>query len=148
MVPLFNYLHAPKFQLIRVPALDSNTNGELLGERSGLSENGSLSCRSNPGSLDSTTDSGAAVAEPHNGVAETGWNGLQMPIETTKGYVNNSDSQKAQAQLEIFFYSPWRFINSVNTAGWNVEKADDEPYKALTVMQVKRSEFTSTSGSL
>lgn len=38
--------------------------------------------------------------------------------------------------VHIFFYSPWGFINSVNTmvGGWNVEKAD-EPYEASTVMR-------------
>lgn len=40
------------------------------------------------------------MTELHNGIEETGWGGLQMPIET-KGFVNNSDSPKTQARLEV-----------------------------------------------
>lgn len=98
-----------------------------MHQRSGLSENGSLSCRSNPGSLDSTTDTGAAVAELHNGIEETGWDGLQMPIETTKGYVNNSESPKTQARLEVVnnretlrMEAQLKFVNN-NTEGLKLE---------------------------
>lgn len=95
------YVYEVEYFLCRIPALDSNTNGQLQHQRSGLSENGRLSCRSNPGSLDLVPDSGATVAELQNGVEETGWDGLQTPKETTKGYVNNSDSPETQARLEV-----------------------------------------------
>ncbi|KAK9269609.1 hypothetical protein L1049_001386 [Liquidambar formosana] len=101
LVPVFEYLQTPKFQQARVPALDSNSNGRLMRQRSGLSENGRLSCRSSSGSLDSMTDSGATVAELHNGIEENGWDGLRMPTETTKGFVNNNDSPKTKTRLEI-----------------------------------------------
>ncbi|XP_015898152.2 autophagy-related protein 18f [Ziziphus jujuba] len=100
LVPIFDYIHAPKFQRTRAPALDSNVNGQLLHQSSGLSENDRVSCRRNSGSLDSLTGSVAPMTELHNGIEETGWGGLQMPIET-KGFVNNSDSPKTQARLEV-----------------------------------------------
>ncbi|XP_022716961.1 autophagy-related protein 18f-like [Durio zibethinus] len=100
LVPVFDYLQTPKFQQARIPTVDSNCNGRLLHQRSGLSENGRLSCRSSSGSLDSMTENGAAVAELHNGIEETSLNGPQMPIGA-KGFVNNSDSPKTKTRLEI-----------------------------------------------
>ena len=85
----------------RNPALD--TNGRLQHQKSGLFENGRLSCRSSSGSLDSMTDSAAAVAEFHNGSEETECNGPRMPVET-KGFVNNRESLRMEAQL--------KFVNS------------------------------------
>ncbi|GMI65478.1 ARABIDOPSIS THALIANA HOMOLOG OF YEAST AUTOPHAGY 18 (ATG18) F [Hibiscus trionum] len=87
LVPVFDYLQASKFQQARIPSVDSNSNGYLLHQRSGLSENGRLSCRSSSGSLSSMTDNGAAVAELQNGIEETRLNGPQMPLGT-KDFVN------------------------------------------------------------
>ncbi|KAH7511569.1 hypothetical protein JRO89_XSUnG0189700 [Xanthoceras sorbifolium] len=100
LVPVFNYLQSPKFQQARVPSVYSNSNGQLLHQRSGLSENGNLSRRSSSGSLDSVTDSGASVAELNNGIEEIGLNVPRMSIET-KGFVNNSDSPKSKTRLGI-----------------------------------------------
>ncbi|XVF70525.1 hypothetical protein PTKIN_Ptkin11bG0168600 [Pterospermum kingtungense] len=100
LVPVFDYLRTPQFQQARIPTVDSNSNGRLLHQRSGLSENGQLSCRSSTGSLDSLTENFEAVAELHNGIKETGFNGNQVPIGT-KGFVNNSDSPKTKTRLEI-----------------------------------------------
>ncbi|XVF34089.1 hypothetical protein REPUB_Repub18cG0027200 [Reevesia pubescens] len=100
LVPVFDYLQTPKFQQARIPTVDSNSNGRLLHQRSGLSENGWLSHRSSSGSLDYMTENDAAFAELHNGIKETSLNGPQMPIGT-KGFVNNSDSPKIKNQLEI-----------------------------------------------
>ena len=47
------------------------------------------------------TDGGAAVAELHGRIEETGWDGIRMPTETTKGFVNNNDSPKSNTRLEI-----------------------------------------------
>uniref|UniRef100_A0A5B7B4D3 Putative autophagy-related protein 18f isoform X1 n=1 Tax=Davidia involucrata TaxID=16924 RepID=A0A5B7B4D3_DAVIN len=99
LVPVFDYLQTAKFQQARIPALDSNNNGQLLHQRSGLSENSRLACRSSSGFLDSMTDGGVAVAD--NGIEETGWDGLQMPTETTMGFVNNTDSPKSNTRLEF-----------------------------------------------
>lgn len=63
----------------------------LKHQRCGLFENGRLSCRSCSGSVDSMTDSAAAVAEFHNGGEENKRNGW-MPAET-KGFINNGVSQ-------------------------------------------------------
>uniref|UniRef100_A0A5B7B0J8 Uncharacterized protein n=1 Tax=Davidia involucrata TaxID=16924 RepID=A0A5B7B0J8_DAVIN len=94
LVPVSDYLQTPKFQPARVPTLDSNNTGRLLHQGSWPSENGRLSCRSSSGSLDSMTDGGVAVTELQSGIEETGWDGLRMPTETTKGFVNNSDGPK------------------------------------------------------
>ena len=52
------------------------------------------------GSLDSMSG-GLAVTELHNGAEETGWVGLQVPTNTTKGFVNTADYSKANGRLEI-----------------------------------------------
>ncbi|XWS27898.1 hypothetical protein CRYUN_Cryun25bG0019600 [Craigia yunnanensis] len=100
LVPVFDYLQTPKFQQARIQTVDSNSNGHLLHQRSGLSENGRLSLRSSSGSLDSVTENVAAVAELYNGIEETSLNGPQMPIGT-KGFVNNCDNPKTKTRLEI-----------------------------------------------
>ncbi|KAJ6887038.1 autophagy-related protein 18f-like [Populus alba x Populus x berolinensis] len=100
LVPLFDHLQTPKFLHTRVPSLDSNSNGRLQHQSYGLSENGRLSCRSSSGSLDSMAENGAAVAELHNGVEETGWNGSRMPVET-RGIVNSNGSPKTNTRLEV-----------------------------------------------
>ncbi|MBA0676128.1 hypothetical protein Goari_017634 [Gossypium aridum] len=74
LVPVFDYVQTPKFQQT------SNNNGCLLHQRSELRENGRLSCRSSSGSLDFMTENGAAVAELHTGIKETGLNGPNMPL--------------------------------------------------------------------
>ncbi|KAJ6293207.1 hypothetical protein OIU78_025233 [Salix suchowensis] len=118
LVPLFDYLQTPKFLHTRVPSLDSNSKGRLQRQSSGLSENGRLSRRSSAGSLDSMTENGAAVAEVHNGVEETGWNGSRMPVETSKTntrleVVNNRESSRMEAQL--------KFVNNNNNEGLKME---------------------------
>ncbi|XP_062168619.1 autophagy-related protein 18f [Alnus glutinosa] len=100
LVPAFDYLPIPKIQQTRNPALDSNINGQLEHQRSGLSANRRLSCGSSSGSLDSMTDAGAPVVEFHNGVEETESDGSQMPVET-KGFVYNNDCPKTKTRLEI-----------------------------------------------
>lgn len=67
---------------------------------SGLSEEGRLSRISSSGSLDSMNDSGGAVAERHSRSEETGWQGLHIPPETTKVFVNNEDNPKSNTPLE------------------------------------------------
>ncbi|KAA8523736.1 hypothetical protein F0562_010159 [Nyssa sinensis] len=101
LVPVFDYLQTPEVQQARGPTLDSNNNGRLLHQRFGPSENGRLSSRSSSGSLDSMTDGGVAVPELHSGIEETGWDGLRMPTETTKGFVNKTDSPKSNTWFEI-----------------------------------------------
>jgi hypothetical protein len=106
--------------------LDSNINGQLQHQRSGLSANRRLSCGSSSGSLDSMTDAGAPVVEFHNGVEETESDGSQMPVET-KGFVYNNDSPKTKTRLEIVnnieslkMESQLKFVNS-NKTGLKME---------------------------
>ncbi|GFZ07458.1 autophagy 18 F-like protein [Actinidia rufa] len=101
LVPIFEYLQTPKFQQTRIPALNSSSDKRLLHQTSGPSEDGRFPCRSSSGSLDSMTDGGAAVAELHGRIEETGWDGIPMPTETTKGFVNNNDYPKSNTRLEI-----------------------------------------------
>ncbi|XP_043705024.1 autophagy-related protein 18f-like isoform X2 [Telopea speciosissima] len=98
-VPVFDYLQTPKIQQTRVPALDSNQNCSLH-RRSGLSEDGRLSCRSSCSSLDRMSEVGAVVGEPYNGIEENGWGGLQTSSESTEGFVNNNASLKMKTLLE------------------------------------------------
>ncbi|KAL6975320.1 hypothetical protein U1Q18_024115 [Sarracenia purpurea var. burkii] len=101
LVPIFEYLQAPRFQHTRTSALNSSGNKSLLHQTSGLPENGRLLCRSSSGSLDSLNDGAAAVAELHGRSEETGWEGLCMPTETIKGFVYNNDNPKSDTRLEI-----------------------------------------------
>ncbi|MBA0606609.1 hypothetical protein Godav_019051 [Gossypium davidsonii] len=80
LVPVFDYVQTPKFQQTSIPTVYSNNNGCLLHQKSELPENGRLSCRSSSGSLDFMTENGAAVAELHTGIKETGLNGPNMPL--------------------------------------------------------------------
>ncbi|XP_009358092.2 autophagy-related protein 18f [Pyrus x bretschneideri] len=99
LVPVFEYLQAPIFQQTRVASVDSNFSGQLLRQRSGISENGGRSCRNSSSSLDTMTESGAGVAELTNGIEVTGQGGSQMPTESM-GFVNNNNSPKTETQLE------------------------------------------------
>ncbi|KAE8675498.1 autophagy-related protein 18f-like isoform X3 [Hibiscus syriacus] len=100
LVPVFDYPQIFKFQQARIPTVDSNSNGCLLHQRSGFSENGQLSSRSSTGSLSSMTGNGATVAEFQNNIEETRLDGPQMPLGT-KSFVNKSVSPETNAQLEI-----------------------------------------------
>ncbi|KAL3503435.1 hypothetical protein ACH5RR_037884 [Cinchona calisaya] len=100
LVPVFDYLQAPKFQPGR-QVLNGSNDGQLLCQRSGVSENRKLACRGSSGSLESMAVGITAVAELHNGAEETAWDGLQMPTEKTKGSVNIADYPKANGRLEI-----------------------------------------------
>ncbi|XVF77650.1 hypothetical protein PTKIN_Ptkin14bG0064200 [Pterospermum kingtungense] len=78
-----------EIEIERIPTVDSNSNsnsnGRLLHQRSGMSENGGLFHRSSCGSLDS--ENGAGVAEFRSGIEENILNVHQMPIGT-KGFVS------------------------------------------------------------
>ncbi|KAK8712370.1 hypothetical protein V6N13_147610 [Hibiscus sabdariffa] len=100
LIPVFDYLQTSKFQQARIRTVDSNNNGFLLHQRSDLSENGRLSCRSSSGSLSSMNGNGATVVEHQNGIEETRLNGPQMALGT-KDFVNKSDSLKSGTQLDI-----------------------------------------------
>ncbi|KAI5605666.1 hypothetical protein POPTR_001G417000v4 [Populus trichocarpa] len=124
LVPLFDYLQTPKFPHSRVPSLDSNSNGSLQHQSSGLSENGRLSCRSSSGSLDSMAENGAAVAELRNGIEETGWNGSRMPVET-RGFVDSNGSPKTNTEVvnsreSSRMEAQLKFVNS-NNKGLKIE---------------------------
>ncbi|KAG6793952.1 hypothetical protein POTOM_003179 [Populus tomentosa] len=126
LVPLFDYLQTPKFPHSRVPSLDSNSNGSLQHQSSGLSENGRLSCRSSSGSLDSMAENGVAVAELRNGIEETGLNGSRMPVET-RGFVDSNGSPKTNTRLEVVnsressrMEAQLKFVNS-NNKGLKIE---------------------------
>ncbi|XP_027172544.1 autophagy-related protein 18f [Coffea eugenioides] len=99
LVPVFEYLQAPKLQPGR-QVLNHSKDRQLLYQRSGMSENRKLAYMGSSGSLDSMSG-GLAVTELHNGAEETGWVGLQVPTNTTKGFVNTADYSKANGRLEI-----------------------------------------------
>ncbi|XP_057950223.1 autophagy-related protein 18f [Malania oleifera] len=101
LVPVFDHLQTPKFQQARIPAQDSNVNGRLMHQRSGLSEDSRLLFMGSSGPPDSMTVGRSAMSELHNGIeGKTECDGLQMPTETTKGFVNNNRSPKTKNRLE------------------------------------------------
>ncbi|XAR67484.1 hypothetical protein NMG60_11002258 [Bertholletia excelsa] len=99
LVPVFDHLHTPKSQKARTYVSDSNANGRLLHQMSGLSENGRVSCHYSSGSLESMSD-GASVAVLKSGTEETGWMGLHVLAKTTKGIVNNDHVPTSDNLLE------------------------------------------------
>ncbi|KAF5728368.1 autophagy-related protein 18f [Tripterygium wilfordii] len=100
LIPVLDYLQTPKYYQMRVPAVDSDINGNLMQPKSGPSESSRISHQNSSGSLESMTEIGAAVSELQCGVEETGWDGPGIPTET-KDFVNNNDSLKTNTQLEI-----------------------------------------------
>ncbi|KAL3508537.1 hypothetical protein ACH5RR_027938 [Cinchona calisaya] len=100
LVPVFDYLQSPKFQTGR-QVLNCSNDGQLLCQKSGVSDNRKLACRGSSGSLDSMNGGGISVAELQNVAEETEWGGHQMPKGTTKGSVNISDYPKANGRLKI-----------------------------------------------
>lgn len=69
-----------------------------MHQTSGIYRNGSLSCRSSSGSLETMTDCGAAVVKLDDG-GETGQDNLHMPAEIN-GSVYINDSAMAETQHE------------------------------------------------
>ncbi|KAJ4981654.1 hypothetical protein NE237_032491 [Protea cynaroides] len=100
LVPVFDYHKTSKIQQLRVPALDSSQNC-TLHQRSWLSEDGMLSCRSSCSSLDSKSEVSAVVSQLYHGTEENGWGCLPALSESTEGFVNNNDSPKMKTQLEF-----------------------------------------------
>ncbi|XP_059662533.1 autophagy-related protein 18f isoform X2 [Cornus florida] len=98
LVPVFDHFQAPNSQQAWVLALDSNNHGQLLHQRS---ENGGLLCKNGSDYLDYISNGGRTVAEHHNGIIGTGWDGLQMPTDTTKGFVYNSNCPKSNIRPEL-----------------------------------------------
>ncbi|XP_043688630.1 autophagy-related protein 18f-like isoform X2 [Telopea speciosissima] len=100
LVPVFDHLQTPKFQQPRMPALDNNRNCSPQ-QRSGLSEDGRLSCRSSCSSLDCMSEVGTMVGELQSGIEENGWGGRRTSSESTEGFVNNNDSPMTKTRLEF-----------------------------------------------
>ncbi|XP_062077818.1 autophagy-related protein 18f [Humulus lupulus] len=131
LVPVFDYFQTIKYQKMRTPGIDNNINGRHLRQRSGASENGSLSHRSSSVSLDSLTDSGAVAVDLHNGIEETRCDGLQAPIGTER-FVNTNDISKTTTQLEtvnnresLRMEAQLKFVNN-NIEGLKMENHFDD----------------------
>jgi hypothetical protein len=70
------------------------------------------------------TENGAVVAELHNGVEETGWNGSRMPVET-RGFVDSNGSPKTNTEVvnsreSSRMEAQLKFVNS-NNKGLKIE---------------------------
>ncbi|KAI3456987.1 hypothetical protein Pfo_013650 [Paulownia fortunei] len=99
LVPVFDYLQAPKFQQGRISVVNGG-NGQFECQGSDVSGDGKLVCRSSSGSLDSITSDGIVVNESDNGANETRQDGLWLPTETSRGFVNTNDSPIENIQLQ------------------------------------------------
>ncbi|KAF5190150.1 Autophagy 18 f isoform [Thalictrum thalictroides] len=98
LVPVYDYLQAHKLQQSRASSFDSNRSESMLHQKSGLSEDGRLLCRSSCSSLGSSLE-GASVGDHRNGIEDNGWGCLQTQL--AEGFVNNNDSPNSKAQLEF-----------------------------------------------
>ncbi|KAK4439844.1 Autophagy-related protein 18f [Sesamum alatum] len=100
LVPVFDYIHAPKYQQGRTSAMNDNNNRQFECQGSDASGNGRLACWSSAGSDDSTSNGVSIVNESNNSTNEPGQDGLLLSTETSGGFVNTNDSPVEKAQLE------------------------------------------------
>ncbi|XP_042483172.1 autophagy-related protein 18f-like isoform X2 [Macadamia integrifolia] len=100
LVPVFDNLQTPKYQQPRMPAVDNKRNCSPH-QRSGLSEDGRLSCRSSCSSIDCMSEVGTVVGEHQSGIEENGWGGRRTLLESTEGFVSNNDSPKMKTRPEF-----------------------------------------------
>ncbi|XP_072956424.1 autophagy-related protein 18f-like isoform X1 [Typha angustifolia] len=109
LIPVFDYIQTSRFQQASVNTFNINRHGPLLQEKSGLSEDDRLSCRSTCSSLDYTSES-AALSDPFDGGNENGL--AQFPnvdavnsctgnlnIKSHLELVNSSKDPEMEAQL-------------------------------------------------
>lgn len=93
LVPVYNYLHAPKIQQQRMSGINDQLlhiqRSEVSGKDKPMNNNlGYPHCMTN------------GCTELYNGIEENGSNGCWMEPEATKGFVySNDDSPKANTQL-------------------------------------------------
>ncbi|KAK1327110.1 Autophagy-related protein 18g [Acorus calamus] len=114
LIPAFNYLQLPRFHQPRATTLESNRNGLLVGQKSGLSEDEILSHRHSCSSLECSAE-GNEGAELPSGAEENVWGGLHALTDSIEGpvntdspkmktlleFVNNSDHTEVESQLEF-----------------------------------------------
>lgn len=101
LVPIFNYMHAPKLQQTRAPVMDRKINEQVLHHRSESYGNGRISPRSVSESPEYMNNYGGEVITEHeNHIEGTEWGNHVMPSETI-GFVNNNDNLKSNTQHEI-----------------------------------------------
>ncbi|EHA8586921.1 autophagy-related protein 18f [Cocos nucifera] len=93
-----------EIEIERIPTCTiESRNGPLLCQKSGLAEEGRLSCRSSCCSLDCMPEN-AAVTELPSALDKNGWH--QSSAEAKEGFVNNHmDSPNMKTQLEFVNYS-------------------------------------------
>ncbi|KAL2523665.1 Autophagy-related protein 18f [Abeliophyllum distichum] len=117
LVPVFDYLQSSNLHFHgRIPVTNSNNNGQLLCQRSDMSEGS--------GSRDMMTHDGIVMAEPHNGAEET-----------SRGNVNTNDSPIANTRpqtamslikgVKLFFYYAGGFLESVKNVEEYAEKSEE-----------------------
>ncbi|KAL0443431.1 UNVERIFIED_CONTAM: Autophagy-related protein 18f [Sesamum latifolium] len=91
LVPVFDYIHAPKYQQRRTSAMNDKNNGQFECQGSDASGNGRLASISNGVTI---------VNESNNTTNEPGQDGVFLSTETSGGFVNTNDSPVENAQLE------------------------------------------------
>ncbi|XP_020553986.1 autophagy-related protein 18f isoform X1 [Sesamum indicum] len=91
LVPVFDYIHAPKYQWGRTSAMKDNNNEQFEYQGSDASGNGRLASISNGVTI---------VNESNNSSNEPGQDGVLLSTETSGGFVNTKDSPVENAQLE------------------------------------------------
>ncbi|KAL6853854.1 hypothetical protein ACP4OV_019883 [Aristida adscensionis] len=118
LIPVFESLHTSRFQQPRSNATDSNRYGLLQRQKSGISEDGRLSCRSSCSSLDYMSEGPKSSDDGGFGkyvVDDSGSSVNKNPnVKCPAELVNNTGSLKSEAQLG--------FVNS---------KEDDEDREQL-----------------
>uniref|UniRef100_J3L4S7 Uncharacterized protein n=1 Tax=Oryza brachyantha TaxID=4533 RepID=J3L4S7_ORYBR len=90
LIPVFESLHASRFQQTRVSTPDSNRYGLLQRQKSGFSEDGRLSCRSSCSSLDCMSE--GPISTDDNGFG-------QCLVEDSGGAVNKDPNVNARSEL-------------------------------------------------
>lgn len=106
LVPVFDYLQNPKFQLGRIPTISADNSGQLQSRGSDSSDDGKDSCSRHSGSLDAMTNCGIVGGNELDNVLDGNrQDGLQILTETSRGYVNNNDSPPINTEQEETVYT-------------------------------------------
>ncbi|KAH6835528.1 hypothetical protein C2S53_015621 [Perilla frutescens var. hirtella] len=133
LLPVFDYLQNPKFQLGRISTISADTNGQFQPRGPDSSEDGKVSCRRHPGTLDAMTNCGNIGGnELDSGLDGNIQDGFQILTESSRGYVNNNDTPAINTEQEETVHtrantareSQLRFVH--NRDGSNVKKRSAE----------------------
>ncbi|XP_073016237.1 autophagy-related protein 18f-like isoform X1 [Primulina eburnea] len=100
LVPVFDYLQAPKIRHGRIPLMNSVDSGHLHYQGLEASEDGKLSCSQGSCSLEPMPSGRHFVNQSDNDADEAGHFGPHLITDTSCGFVNTNSSPISNTQLD------------------------------------------------